>query len=204
MPRETLKSEYSATFTSFSGADIKATFANRVIGELQAISYSVTREKAPQYTMGEANPRSFARGKRGIAGSFVLTVFNNDPLSPLKDNSMYTTDAGSFEERFNPDLWEKDNEDASVEGGSFILNTNPTYADQIPPFDITITMVNEYGQGAKFEILGVEILNEGAGMSVDDITTERAFTFVARKITPIETIAASDIRDEDGNSNVSF
>lgn len=42
----TLKSEYTASYTSFSGADIVATFGEHVIGELQAISYSVTREKA--------------------------------------------------------------------------------------------------------------------------------------------------------------
>ncbi len=42
----TMKSEYTATYTSYSGADIVATFANYVIGELQAVSYSVTREKA--------------------------------------------------------------------------------------------------------------------------------------------------------------
>lgn len=38
---------YTRTFTSFSGADITATFNGRAIGELQAIQYSVTREKAP-------------------------------------------------------------------------------------------------------------------------------------------------------------
>lgn len=42
----TMKSEYTATYTSYSGADIVATFGNYVIGELQAVSYSVTREKA--------------------------------------------------------------------------------------------------------------------------------------------------------------
>lgn len=33
--------EYTRTFTSFSGADMVATFNGRVIGELQAVSYSV-------------------------------------------------------------------------------------------------------------------------------------------------------------------
>ena len=54
--------EYSETFNSFSGADIKATFGNRIIGELASITYSVTREKAPIFTMGDPNPRSFSRG----------------------------------------------------------------------------------------------------------------------------------------------
>ena len=32
------------------------------------------------------------------------------------------------------------------------------------------------------EIYGVEILNEGMGLSVDDLTTEKACTFIARNI----------------------
>ncbi len=58
----TLKSEYQKTYTSFAGADIVATFGGHVIGELQAISYSVTREKAPIYVMGDPDPKSFTRG----------------------------------------------------------------------------------------------------------------------------------------------
>jgi hypothetical protein len=43
---ESFKSTYSKTYTTFAGADIIATFNGKIIGELQAISYSVTREKA--------------------------------------------------------------------------------------------------------------------------------------------------------------
>lgn len=39
--------KYTRTFSSFSGADIVATFAGRVVGELQAITYHVTREISP-------------------------------------------------------------------------------------------------------------------------------------------------------------
>ena len=55
-------SEYTNTYSTFSGCDITCSFGSQVIGELQGISYSVTREKAPVYTMGSANPRSFSRG----------------------------------------------------------------------------------------------------------------------------------------------
>ncbi|MDK2600707.1 hypothetical protein QO179_24745 [Bacillus stercoris] len=98
------KSVYTKTFTSFSGADIVATFNGRVVGELQAITYSVTREKAPIYVMGDPNPKSFSRGKRGIAGSLVFTVFDRDALHQMKttDNPVYrqglnSTRSGAFD-----------------------------------------------------------------------------------------------------------
>src|SRR5210317_2662343 len=67
-------------FNSFSGVDIKGVFHNRVMAELQAISYSITREKAPIYTMGSADPRSFSRGKRGIAGTLIFVMFDRHAL----------------------------------------------------------------------------------------------------------------------------
>src|SRR3990167_8032489 len=73
-------SAFAKGYNSFSGVDIKGVFNNLVIAELQAISYSVTREKAPLYTMGSADPRSFSRGKRGIAGTLIFLVFDRHAL----------------------------------------------------------------------------------------------------------------------------
>lgn len=73
-------SDYLKTMTSFSGADLICTFGNTVIGELQSISWGVERETAPIYTLGSPDPRSFTRGKRGIAGNLVFAVFNRDAL----------------------------------------------------------------------------------------------------------------------------
>lgn len=58
----TLTEQLTRTYNSFSGVDIQATFGSKVIGTLQGVSYTVTREKAPIYTMGSANPRAFSRG----------------------------------------------------------------------------------------------------------------------------------------------
>jgi len=40
-----VSSEYTRTYTSFSGCDIVPTFGDTVIGELQAITYHVQREE---------------------------------------------------------------------------------------------------------------------------------------------------------------
>lgn len=180
-----MTSQYTRTYTTFSGADIIATFNNIVIGELQALTFSVTREKAPVYTMGSPDPRSFSRGKRGIAGSLVFSVFDRDCLAELKKQSLITTPYANrtkFPNAITMTDWNL------AENNNIINNQDPyaqaesLYADEIPPFDITINFANEYGQRAIQRIYGVELLNEGVGLSIDDITTERAFTFVARAL----------------------
>lgn len=181
-------SEYTKTYTSFSGADITASIGNRIIGELQSITYSVTREKAPIFTMGNPNPRAFSRGKRGIAGSLVFTVFDRDALKDLKSTTTVyrqgMNDSGTYDEDGNfiaTDLVLPHAEmSASTNRDAWIKKSNPHYSDEIPPFDITISFLNEYGQSSEMRIYGIEILNEGMGLSIDDITTQKSCSFVAR------------------------
>ena len=48
----------------------------------------------------------------------------------------------------------------------------PWYSDQILPFDITLAGASELGAATAMKIYGVEILNEGSGVSIDDAVTE--------------------------------
>jgi hypothetical protein len=73
------------------------------------------------------------------------------------------------------------------------------YADQLPPFDITLAGRNEYGSLAVMKILGVELLNEGYGVSIDDIVSEQQFTYVARQVIPWTNVASPFI-DEISNA----
>ena len=208
-------SEYMKTYTTFGGCDIVPTFNGKVIGEIQAITYSLTREKVPVYTMGSAEPRSFSRGKRGIAGNLVFISFNRDALlAELGDKSIQKYIA-------NDPAWLKDqqaaqfisieqwdqymsglassgetNGEAGIIGDTKNLVTTeakPRYADEILPFDITISLANEYGNKAVTVIYGVEILNEGIGFSIDSPTSERAYTFVARSVDTMTPVDEDDL-----------
>ena len=182
------QSQYSRTFNSFSGADIKVSFGNVVIGELASITYSVTREKAPIFTMGDPNPRSFSRGKRGIAGSLVFTIFDRDALLRIKEGSDVYRSGFNSSDRFSGNDLLRPDEDGDPKNGlgldenfsRWADKKRPHYSDEIPPFDVTITFLNEYGDAAAMSIYGVELTNEGMGLSIDDITTEKACSFVAR------------------------
>lgn len=203
-------SEYTNSYTTYSGCDITCSFGSQVIGELQGISYSVTREKAPIYTMGSANPRSFSRGKRGIAGTLVFVMFDHDAL--LKGLAEHINKTKGLFHRIGGDAnWEALSIDEWDEqlgriasGGNSTNNANRSaeatknlatqeaniqIADEIPPFDITISMANEYGKAAVMVLYGVEILNQGSQFSMDNIQSQQACTFVARRLKCLEAVS---------------
>ena len=206
---------YMKTYSTFGGCDIVATFNGKVIGELQAITYSLTREKVPVYTMGSAEPRSFSRGKRGIAGNLVFVSFNRDALlAELGDKSISKYKANdaawlandreaaqfiSIEQwdAFMSDLANPNGTSGAGEVGDtknlVTDEAKPKYADEILPFDITISLANEYGNKAVTVIYGVEILNEGIGFSIDAPTSERAYTFVARSVDTMKPVDEDDL-----------
>jgi hypothetical protein len=208
-----VQSEFTRGYNSFSGIDIKATFGTKVIGTLQGISYSVSREKAPIYTMGSADPRAFARGKRGIAGSMVFIQFDSEPLMYELANQLDTSRQLFFLsdiDDLRPEYRASDSETIAVAGvtvaseggvnvpgaavgdqesdvtsaGSDQAKALPWYADQIPPFDVVLTAANEYGALAIMKILGAELMNNGYGVSVDDIVSEHSFTYIAHGLLP--------------------
>lgn len=191
----TQETNSSVAYSSFSGIDIIAVIDEQPIATLQGISYSITREKAPIYTFGHANPRSFSRGKRGLAGSMIFTLFDRSALYQImagdstnkehwyyaKEGEQYALDNG-----YSADPWKWASDiaaDVQDNGGYKTTQRAPEYMDQIMPFNITLIAQNEYGLAAWKAILGVEILNEGGGLSVDDITNEEQSTYVAKQAT---------------------
>lgn len=76
--------------------------------------------------------------------------------------------------------------------GALSLRKAPQHADQVYPFDITMAAQNEYGRSSSSAIIGVEIINEGGGVSVDDITNEQQMTYIAITRTPWVPITTGD------------
>lgn len=172
------------TFNSFSGVDITAVFAGQPIGSIQAISYSINREKAAIYTMGRANPRAFSRGKRMIAGSLVFILFDSNPVISHFDGARFMGDVGEnvFQTKEASGLG-SGNDPIGSDGFEQQNAMRPTYVDQIPPFDVVLSASNEYGQRASMSIIGVELMNENSGFSIDDIVVEQQYTYIAIDIT---------------------
>lgn len=205
-----LESPITQSYNSFAGADYRCNIGPYFFAELQGVSYSVTREKAPIYTMGSPDPRAYARNKRGIAGSLVWVNFDRHALLALfvQARGKFVADVDEIRPQYtNPDATTSgaaifnsslvrdlgptvgstiNTLDSTVTGPSWTELAVPWYSDQILPFDISLGAANEYGAMAGAKIFGVEILNEGTGVSIDDTVTETQATFVARSIEPLQ------------------
>lgn len=192
-------SSFQKTYNSFSGVDMVVTFGGKILGELQGISYTIQREKAPIYSMGEADPRSFSRGKRGIAGSIVFVVFDRSALLEVMRDRPYVANRYSIPDGFEiADVNVSSIEIVPGVIGPAVGSASPTvsrialdkviaapnYLDQVLPFDIVVTASNEYGAVARMMIHGVEIMNVGSSLSTNDITTDEACTYIATAVTP--------------------
>lgn len=160
---------YHATNASFSGCDIVATIeiapttgkkVYATLGTLQTISYSIHQEKIPVRVLGNMNAKDWIFGPRTIAGSLVFAVLNKHWLVELYDE-LY--------------------ENAEMKGSHFI-------ADEIPPFNITITFANEYGFDSKMVLYGVRIVDEGQTMSINDLYIENTYQFVACDINIMDSL----------------
>ena len=194
-------------YQSFSGHTMRAMFGYRAIGPLQAFSYSVTREKAPVFIFGSPNPRGLARGKRGFAGTMVFVMLDQSALLQAMKDMRFV----SLRSEIHPDFIASGDEletesmplesanasmllglsggdiNAVPDPGSFIKDyalTQPYFVDQIPPFEVSLLAVNEMGAAARMVVYGAEILNEGSGFSIDDLSVEEQMTYVAMNMYP--------------------
>jgi hypothetical protein len=127
-------------------------------GDIQTLSISTHSENFPARILGRRNPLGFSRGPRTIAGSIIFSMLDMYPWYKMIEAQK--------------PLWKR--------GSTFPL------ADALPPFDITITMSNEYEvMGAKLIIFGIVIVDDGVVLSIDDLVTENTYSFMAAGIAPI-------------------
>ena len=212
------------TYTTFSGVDITALFDDMTLLTLQGLAISITREKVPVYVFGRSRPVSISRGKRGIAGTLQFVLFDRDALSGLYTNNedhwyyahadevnwlLNTQNAAAFRGETQtiatPGAIDPRTGDTVRQAGDVNYGVarsklhQPEYMDQVWPFDITLVAQNEYGQGAWSVVVGVEIINEGGGISMDDLTNEEQATYIAihrHPWTPLESIDARSGAEE--------
>jgi len=167
MAKNVVTNEYGRINTSFSGADAVATITPLggkplVFGTIQTLTYSIYRPMTPVYSLGRINPKGVVRGQRTIAGSLIFTVFDRHVLKSVME-SFRKSDYNFSKKEINE------------------MSENMK-TDEMPPFDINITFMNEYGNSATLNLYGVHIITEGQTMSIEDMITENTMQYIAMDI----------------------
>lgn len=150
-------------YTSFSGADATVAILFQkgeptIIGETQTLTYSYFAPMEPVFNLGSRKPAGFIRGPRTVAGSIIFTVFDRHVLlSAFHKAYQRYTGRPCLDRAYLP--------------------------DELPPFDLQVTFLNEYGQSAGLTIHDVRITSEGQVMSIEDMITENTMQYVAADIT---------------------
>lgn len=170
-----VQTDYQRVSTSFSGADIVATITPYggkpiVFAEIQTLSYSIYRPTTPVYTLGRINPKGVVRGQRTIAGSLIFTVFDRHVLKSVIDSYNANTSGTTLTDPYT----------FSAEELTEMKNNMKT--DEMPPFDINVTFMNEHGNSATLNLYGVHVLTEGQTMSIEDMITENTMQYIAMDI----------------------
>lgn len=124
------------------------------LATVSSISVQAYREKHPVRALGSVAPKGFTRGGRTVAGSIVFAQFDEHALMDF----LYSP----------PTEWAHEN---------IGLLTNP---DQLPPMTIVAQFANEYGTLSELSIMGLEFVDDGLVLSIEDIYTEGTCTYVAR------------------------
>lgn len=127
------------------------------IGEATTVTYSIYREKMPVRTLGFINPKGFTKGPRTIAGTIIFTMFHKHIVNRLRQEVPYLAE---------------------------LIRLKP---DELPPFDIMISMGNEYGAASYLSIQGITIVDEGVTHSIENMYTENQWSYIAQDIYLLDT-----------------
>jgi hypothetical protein len=135
--------------------------------ELTTITVSVHRVKSPAVACGYINAKGWARGRRTIAGTLVMTKFTTDVLYSFLNSGAFTSD----------------------------LSKDTTYmkVDQLPPFNLTLLFADEYGNSSSQRLLGVELVTSGDVYSIQDMLSEQTVSYVAADFTPLMPLNKSSL-----------
>ena len=163
-------------YHTFSGIDITALASlNTVVSRLDhivSLSWSIHKGTSTNRTLGKSSPIGRVGGGRTIAGTMIFTVSDYHPMRDLIPDNF----KGRKSQILNdPDVWKP-----------------LVMADEIPPFDVVLTLTNEYGYGAITTLYGVQVVDEGGVFGMDNLITELAIQYTAAAMDPIMEVKIDD------------
>src|SRR5665213_410607 len=173
-PFGALTADVENALSTYTGSDLRiiidlvnaATTSNnnppvyKQLIECTTFTVSIHREKSAIRSAGYINPKGFARGRRTIAGTMVLTQYTVDALyNFLMSQSLLAHDTSK--------------------------DTQYVKVDQLPPFNMTLLFADEYGNTSYRRVLAVDFVTDGVVYSSNDMMSEQTISYMASDFTPL-------------------
>jgi hypothetical protein len=144
------------------------------LGRIAAISISTHRDKFPVVALGREHVKGFTRGPRMVAGSIAFATFDSHGLWEAVELAR-SISFGQAKRPFKLGTLTK-------------VGDLAVHADELPPFDVLIVLVNEMGDAAFTAVRGVEIVDDSHMFSVDDPEMRGSMSYMAREHIPLQPI----------------
>jgi hypothetical protein len=194
---------------------------SRVFGSLNTLTVSVVRDVNPLWAMGSPDYRAITKGKRAISGTMTFTVFDRDPImrdiynagtgtletmwknlkqvlgkiyssGVYSDGAMFVADTSVQNSLAFPGLTNLTSAVKSAQNLRSLVGSQPLrYADQIPPFDVTISMANESGFASSAALRFITIVSQATGWSMNEQESDQVYQYIARYYEPLTPVADS-------------
>ena len=164
MPEEGNIEEYEIQgWNGYTGCDIIAIFrfpeymhkeddGPTMFAELSTISYSTYKDKFPVRSVGTTMAKGYTSGGRTVAGTLIFKVLNKNIINKM------------------------------INELNFKNNKANILPDDLPPFDIDITMSNEIGDNNRISLIGVELTEGNQIMSSEQVNIDETYSFVAQDL----------------------
>lgn len=124
-----------------------------------------------------------------VAGSSSV---NPASLSPNLDAASNSTGAeASFLRGISRVSYENELERMETDAARNTASQKFNYSDQLPPFDLTLVGVTKSNQAARCSIFGMQVTQETAGFSQNDLGNSVGMSFVALAVSPWRAIEES-------------
>jgi hypothetical protein len=142
------------------------------LGTLSFLDISTHRDKFPVTSLGRIGIKGFTYGHRTVAGTMVFSSIDRSAWRNLILSAGFNTGKAQPVNPYNSP------------------NRSPEtlLADMLPPFDISVSFVNESGHMSYTSVLGVTLLDEGETYSVNNISLMETYSYMAVSRMPFQSV----------------
>lgn len=144
-----------------------------ILATLSMLSVSEMRDTFPVTVLASTGPVGFTRGHRITAGSLVFSVFDRAAFAhalPPGDSPAHSTSV----------------QEALQGTGKLVLLDTP--ADELPPLDVHMIYQTD-GVTCYEGLRGVRIVNQGLTRSIETISLQEVYSFLALERIPLQPLA---------------